>query len=84
MEEHDSVAVDSVTAIQDRDPVGIRIARARQLKGLTQKELAAELGVAESTIANWERGAAYPRRHWALVSEALGIDVPRRSPAAAS
>lgn len=52
--------------------VGARIARKRQARGWTQVQLADRLGVAASTVANWERGAAYPKRKLGLVEEILG------------
>ncbi len=38
----------------------VRLRRARERLGLTQKELAAELGVAESTVWHWEKGHHRP------------------------
>jgi transcriptional regulator with XRE-family HTH domain len=60
------------------DSVGTLIARARQRRRLTQAQLAAELGVSESTVADWERGAAYPLRKAGLVEEFLDITIPPR------
>ncbi len=60
----------------ESETVGILIARARQRKGLTQVELARVLGVAASTVANWERGVSYPLRKPALIEDALGITIP--------
>jgi DNA-binding transcriptional regulator YiaG len=50
---------------------------------MTQVELAEALGVAASTVANWERGAAYPLKHAGIVEEFLGITIPAREPEAA-
>lgn len=58
--------------------VGILIARARQRKRLTQAQLAEALGVAESTVANWERGASYPAQKAGIVEEFLSIRIPPR------
>ena len=32
----------------------------RKLNGLTQEELARQLGVNQTAVASWERGASYP------------------------
>lgn len=37
--------------------LGVRIAEARKRKGLTLKEVAADIGVAASTIQRYEKGA---------------------------
>ena len=56
-----------------RDPVGIRIARRRHQLHLTQADLAGRLGVARSTVADWERSDTLPIKHFGLVEEILGI-----------
>jgi len=38
-----------------RTPFGERLARYRRNKGISQKQLADELGITQSAIANWER-----------------------------
>jgi transcriptional regulator with XRE-family HTH domain len=43
------------------DTLGGRLAHARDAAGLTTKELAARLGVASKTVANWESDRAEPR-----------------------
>ena len=69
-------------AMADRDPqvVGTRIARRRQLLGWTQAELADRLGVSPSTVANWERGAAYPKKKLGLVEHVLGVTLEEEAP----
>lgn len=62
------------------ESVGLLIARARQRKRLTQVQLAEELGVSPSTVANWERGASYPLRMAGVIEELLGIAIPARDP----
>lgn len=59
----------------DRDPrvIGTRIARRRHQLGWTQIELAEQLGVSPSTVANWERGASYPKKKFGKVEQVLGI-----------
>lgn len=55
------------------DGIGTRIARRRQQLRMTQEELAARLGVAKSTVANWETGKHFPLRHLGAVEQVLGI-----------
>ncbi len=43
------------------DTLGGRIVQAREAVGLTSKEVAARLGVAAKTMANWENDRAEPR-----------------------
>lgn len=57
---------------------GRAIARARQLKGWTQAQLAAELGVHLNSVQKWEAGEHFPARNWAAVEELLGITIPGR------
>lgn len=61
----------------DNDPhvIGTRIARRRHQLDWTQAELAKQLGVSPTTVANWERGAAYPRKKWGKVEQVLGISL---------
>jgi transcriptional regulator with XRE-family HTH domain len=40
--------------------LGLRIQRARQGAGLTQKELGARLGCESITVSRWERGVTSP------------------------
>ncbi len=40
------------------EEIGTRIAAARRARGLTQGELAAEVGVSRSAVAQWETGRA--------------------------
>jgi transcriptional regulator with XRE-family HTH domain len=43
------------------DTLGGRIVQAREAAGLTSNEVAAQLGVAAKTMANWENDRAEPR-----------------------
>lgn len=47
----------------ERKRVGARIAQARRESGLTQRELAHELGVTTRSLQNYEAGAIVPWRH---------------------
>jgi transcriptional regulator with XRE-family HTH domain len=40
--------------------VGGNVRRARRAAGLTQRELAEELGLEPITVSRWERGVTYP------------------------
>lgn len=61
----------------DRNPqvVGARIAKRRHQLDWSQVELARRLGVSPSTVANWERGAAYPKKKLGKVEQVLGISL---------
>jgi PAS domain S-box-containing protein len=52
--------------------VGGRIAQARRRAGLTQKELAARVGVTQRSIQGYEAGAVVPYRHLDHLAEILG------------
>lgn len=65
------------------ESVGHTIARARQRRRMTQEQLAEALGVAASTVANWERGASYPAKLAGAVEEFLDITIPPRDQDAA-
>jgi len=47
----------------EKRAVGLRLAEARRLAGLTQNKLAERLGVTTRTIQNYEAGIAVPYRH---------------------
>lgn len=40
-----------------------RIRAARKARGLNQTQYGAALGVAQTTVAEWEAGRRHPRRH---------------------
>ncbi len=44
----------------DRGMIGSRIARRRKAKGLTQEELAKQLGLSKNQVSNMERGKNLP------------------------
>lgn len=54
--------------------IKISMAAARVNAGLTQKELASECEVAESTVINWEKGKSHPHiKRLPLLEKAYGI-----------
>jgi transcriptional regulator with XRE-family HTH domain len=67
-------------------PIGTRIAKRRQVLGITQDELAHELRrltgrpVSPSTVANWERGKHYPQRYLGALEEVLGVSLEDDGP----
>src|SRR5690242_11281602 len=63
--------------MSEKDPhvIGARIARRRHQLDWSQVELARRLGVSPSTVANWERGASYPKKKWGKVEQVLGISL---------
>ena len=61
----------------ERTPIGVaqNIRRLRLDAGLTQEQLAARLGVARTTIAQWESGSSHPR--YAMMTkhaQVFGVD----------
>jgi len=60
--------------------LGRRIRRARERKGWTQRQLAAEVGVGSRTVGGWERGETVPLNRMGRLEEVLG---PGIDPAAA-
>lgn len=53
------------------DSFGRRLAWARAVRGLSQKDVAAKAGVREHDISRWERDAARPRDHDVIVKLAI-------------
>ena len=60
--------------------VGARIAKRRHQLDWSQVELARRLGVSPSTVANWERGASYPKRKLGKVEQVLGVTLDGPEP----
>ena len=54
--------------------IGRRIAQARKEAGLTQRELADQVGVTLRSVQAWERGEAHPYRHLPVLQRVLGRD----------
>jgi transcriptional regulator with XRE-family HTH domain len=68
--------------------VGARLRAARRSAGLTQKQLAAELGVESITVSRWERGVTAPSlsrlRRIAEITETTVSDLVRAHDAASA
>lgn len=63
------------------ESLGERIHRLRKLRGLTQGELAAKLGVSKPTVWAWEQGRARPiEDRLEPIAEALGVAVGELKP----
>lgn len=54
--------------------IGQEIKTARQRARLSQKTLAARLGVGTNTVSNWETGATEPTKHLGALREILDMD----------
>lgn len=61
-------------------PIGRVIARARQRKRLTQAELARQLGVSRTSVAQWENGVHFPQRNLGAIEEVLDISLDGYQP----
>jgi len=48
---------------EERKRIGERITRARRESGLTQRDLADQLGITTRSVQNYESGAIVPWRH---------------------
>ena len=59
--------------------LGEEIRTARERLQMTQPELAALVGVSESTVSNWERDQSKPKNRMALVRQVLQMDDDEQS-----
>lgn len=60
----------------DQEKIGVFIQTLRKEKGLTQKELAEQVGVSDKTISKWENGNGIPdTMSLPLLCESLGVRV---------
>ena len=60
----------------DISRIGRFIAELRQSKGMTQKELAAQLRISDKTISRWETGKGLPDpSSWQELSALLGVSI---------
>ena len=57
-------------SLETRDVLGERIHAYRLVNGMTQRELADQLGVTQQSVARWEQGSP-PRRYMLRVLESL-------------
>jgi transcriptional regulator with XRE-family HTH domain len=57
------------------DSVGARIRLLRNKRGLTQQELADEIGVSRSAVALWETDRGGEAQHLPRIAEALGVSI---------
>ena len=55
---------------EEQDAIGRRIAETRRKLGLTQRELAARIGISLGTLDRYEQGAAVPERHLDALAKA--------------
>jgi DNA-binding XRE family transcriptional regulator len=64
-----TVRVDSNPLVENGEPLSQRLRTHRFAVGLTQRTLAATLGVSLETLKNWEQGRATPnRRSWPAIA----------------
>lgn len=59
--------------------IGTMIRRARERKRMSQKELAAELGVSRSAVNAWENDRAWPQNSIGALEDILGIAIDSTS-----
>lgn len=60
--------------MSDPKDIGERIRRLRQERGITQEELAGEVGVSRSAVAQWETGrAGQLTGNLARIADVLGV-----------
>lgn len=55
----------------------LELATRRKQRGISQLEVAVQLGVTPTTVSRWENGHTLPHSHW-LVRLASILDVDRR------
>lgn len=72
-------AAKTYDAERDAMGVGYVILTARASAGLTQEQLAREIGTSQSTVARWESGAQIPSvRSLLKIADASGFDLAVR------
>jgi len=64
-----------IQVMADAGNIGTRIARRRQVLGMTQADLAARTGVTKTAVVNWESGRHFPKRKLGLIEQVLGISL---------
>jgi transcriptional regulator with XRE-family HTH domain len=63
------------SCMNDGPHVGTRIRKRRQVLRMTQADLAGQLDVSKSTVANWETGKHFPVRYQGAIEQLLGISL---------
>jgi transcriptional regulator with XRE-family HTH domain len=58
----------------EKQAIGKRVAEARRRAGLTQKELAGQIGVGQRAVQGWELGRSHPYRRFAALERILKVD----------
>jgi HTH-type transcriptional regulator, cell division transcriptional repressor len=58
----------------EKQAIGKRVAEARRRAGLTQKELAARIGVGQRAVQGWELGRSHPYRRLAALERVLKVN----------
>lgn len=53
----------------------IKLKKLRELKKLTQEELAFKIGVSQVTVGNWEQGSSIKHEHLKKIAEVFEIPV---------
>jgi DNA-binding XRE family transcriptional regulator len=67
-----AIRVDSPPSPRDRQELSNSLTEYRSKSGLTQREMAARVGVSRKTLQNWERGRTKPTRHiWTALSSVV-------------
>jgi transcriptional regulator with XRE-family HTH domain len=54
---------------------GLKIRRARERLGWTQRELASYVGASHKSVGNWERGTTSPKNRTGALEAVLGISL---------
>lgn len=66
----------------DHLTTGESIKRARQLRRMTQRDLAEAVGVNLSSVVDWESNKSFPARNKFVIEEVLGITITEPAQAA--
>lgn len=61
--------------------LGQRLRDARERAGLTQQQVANEIGVSLRTVGNWERGETVPQNRLAKLEDLLSVQLRPNAPA---
>jgi len=61
---------------KEADNLGDKIREYRRIHGLTQKKLAEQLGVDQTTLAGWERGEHTPLKQFSTKFQNIFASIP--------